>query len=183
MKIKEIPYDMSTETGEDFFEIPRNMEEMKKGISFLHQKLKEVSTEEEKAVLLSLTGSYSRTANELEDSKKHLEQAILIYESLEKKSKQVSVKIQLARTLHRLKKMSKSDQIYLQLLDADDDQIEAHRDYVLYHYGLNKFHQKFFEEALKLLLESLEIRLIKGDMKLIESTKLLIESIRQKLTN
>lgn len=185
MKRISIPFDMSYDVGDDLREHLNNVDEAKKGITFLKNELKAEQNLEKKAHLNSLLGVPLRRVHSYEESEMHLLEALEYFKEKKMLKEAIVAKIRLAHTYHWMGKYSKADEIYSRLIKIirkeEKEEVKDLEDFVLMNLGRSKFDQKHFQGAQEYFVKSLEKRTIKGSIELITEAQKAISLVQDKI--
>lgn len=174
MKKSDIPFNMEYDLDpKTLHEIPVNEDDMKKGLQFLHQKLKEETAEPKKASIHSLIGAYARIIGELETAENSCETAINFYAEKERPVHLMLAKVRLAAVMHFRKMYGKSEAIYKDVLSSIPGSAdkEKYKDHVHQSYGKLLVEMKMLSNAMEQFVQAFEIRLQRGDVNLIQSSQ------------
>lgn len=184
MNISDIPHDMTFKFGPKLREIPLNKMDMLYGMMYLQEQLhNKTLNQDEKGKLHGLLGTYLRIVSELDESKRHLNQAITIFRELERKQSVFINQLRLANTYQWHNDFVTSNQMFdelTELAENHSDYIE-YRDFAYQHQGKNLFDQKKYREALDYFQKALELRKGHRNRELIDSTEAAIETCEKKL--
>ncbi|MBI2520616.1 MAG: tetratricopeptide repeat protein [Bdellovibrio sp.] len=178
-----IPFDMSvTIIPENMRDKANNLEQMKKGVEWLMQKLQAVSAKEpsqEQGTLLLRIGSYQRTIGELEKAEKHIQAAREIFRKLGNHEFIIAADLRLATTYLYQGQHVLSENLYLECLKKIQSSSVDHKsqllEYALTNYAKLFFERRQYQACVKKLVEALELKLISGDTQSITSHQKLID--------
>lgn len=183
MNISDIPHNMTFKFGPNLREVPLNKMDMLYGMMYLQKQLDSTTDQAEQGKLHGLLGYFLRVIGELEDSKRHLHQAISIFREMDRKQSVFINQLRLAHTYQWHNDFDTSNQMFDELMDLaenDSDYLE-YRDFVYQHQGKNLFDQEKYREALDYFQKALELRKDNRNSELINATETAIETCEKKL--
>ncbi|HLR63287.1 MAG TPA: tetratricopeptide repeat protein [Lentibacillus sp.] len=186
MNISDIPHDMTFKFGPNLREVPLNKMDMLHGMMYLQKQLDDETLKEaEKGKLHGLLGYFLRVIGELNESKKHLNQAITIFRELNRKQSVFVNRLRLANTYQWHNDFDTSNKMFDELLKTaeNDPDYAEYRDFVYQHQGKNLFDQEKYREALDYFHKALELRTGNRNSELIKSTETAIETCEKKINN
>ncbi|MBB6448099.1 tetratricopeptide (TPR) repeat protein [Geomicrobium halophilum] len=166
----EIPFNMSVHFDARLKEVPDDEEQMKKGISFLKEKV----VDENHPKLAGLLGVYSRILGNLQEAEWYLNESIEMYRDNHNKRGLVANKLRLAHVFQWKENYYQADTLFKEVMieiKQDSALKDVYLDFAYQHYGKSKFDQEDYHEALELFQQALTIRRKKGDYGLIQSTQ------------
>lgn len=188
MKI-EIPYNMKFFINNELNETPENLEEMKKGVSWLKDKSEEVDQNDlgKKANLLSQLAGYARIIGDYSLSEESFNMTIKILEDLGNPELVFFNKLRMAVLYQNTKNLTKSSEIYLKAIKfirgSKSKKVKNYLDFALHNYGKQLFEQKRYQEAMELFVEAHEVKIGKGDINSIKATELAMTLTKEILEN
>ncbi len=175
MDITDLEFNMDYTISSDLREVPVDVDQMHKGVSFLMNRALEASDDLLRAKIYSHIGFYSRLILDLEQSHNYYEQAHALFEKNKKKLSCFSVKIQLAVTYLWMGKFSKADSFFNNALkicrDSKEEQIRKFESKILECYAKSKFEQNCVSLAKEMLSDALDLSIAKGDIEQISKSK------------
>ncbi|HLS09584.1 tetratricopeptide repeat protein [Lentibacillus sp.] len=184
MNISDIPHDMTFKFGPNLREIPLNKMDMLHGMMYLQKQLDDKTLDDtEKGKLHGLLGYFLRVIGELDESKRHLNEAIAIFRDSGRKQSVFINQLRLANTYQWETDYETSNKMFAELMDLAEnnpDYIE-YRDFVYEHQGKNLFDQGEYEQALDLFHKALALRSGNRNSELIKTTETAIETCEKKL--
>lgn len=184
MEIKDIPNNMDFTFGPNLREVPISKIEMLYGMMHIMEQLKSGElSEEEQGKWNGMLGVYLRIVGELEESEKHLQTAIQIYENIEQPRGVFINELRLAHTYQWWTKFDQSNQTFAELRERaeTDPNYTDLLDFVYQHSGKNHFDQKEFKIALSFFEKALDLRHDSNNEELITSTETAIEACEYRL--
>lgn len=178
-------FNMDFYYAEDLREVPKNPEEMRRGIEQLKDSLEKEDDELKRASLMSQIGSYARIFGDLDLAENMYNDALSVIENKGKVHHVLAIKLRLAIVYQWKKEYSKADNIFSKSIKhiekTRDENVQKYLDFACQHYAKSLFEQGLYQRALDHLIRALELRLEKGDMSLVESTQKAIQICRDKL--
>lgn len=184
MKISDIPYDMKFIFGPNLREVPVSKIQMLNGMIYIMDQLKgDNFSEIEKAEWNGILGYYLRIIGELEESEKHLNASIQIYNKHNNQQAIFTNKLRLAHTHQWWTNYETSNKLFDELrVKAETDEEYTHfLDHVYDHCGKNLFDQKDFHQALDFFKKALQLRIQKNDSELISLSETAIEACEYRI--
>lgn len=184
MNISDIPHDKRFKFGPNLREIPLNKMDMLYGMMYLQKQLNDETLDKhEEGKLHGLIGTYLRMVGELNESKRHLNQAIDIFRELDRKQSVFVNQMRLANTYQWHDDFDTSNKMFGELTETaeNDPDYTEYKDFVYQHQGKNLFDQEQYREALDYFHKALELRQDNRNNELINSTKTAIETSEKKL--
>ncbi len=186
LKKEDIPFNMEFSMDSILRERADDSVQMRKGVSFLKEKLEEEKDELKLASILSLIGGFERILIELSESEKTYHLALEKYKEAGRKALGLGVKLRLAVTHQWKKEFDKADNIFLgaisRLEKTEAPKLQHYLNFAYQHYGKSLFEQERFGVALDNFVLALELRLAQGDLKLINDTQDCIEKTKEALS-
>lgn len=174
MNIADIPYNMKFKFGPNLREVAMDQLSMLEGMLYIKEQLDtNTYSDNEKSKRYGLLGYFLRIIGELDESKKHLNTAIEISETMNNEQSVFVNKVRLANTYQWENEFDISNEMFTELIDIaeKDPKYSAYLDFVYQHYGKNLFDQKEFQLASDYFNKALEIRLKNGNKELISETE------------
>ncbi|WP_010529111.1 tetratricopeptide repeat protein [Lentibacillus jeotgali] len=185
MNISDIPHDMRFKFGPNLREMPLNKMDMLYGMMYIQKQLNDETLDKaEKGKSHGLLGTFLRIVGELEESKRHLNQAIVIFRELGRNQSVFVNQLRLASTYQWHNDFATSNKMFGELLETaeNDPDYAEYQDFAYQHQGKNLFDQKQYREALDYFHKALELRADDRNSELIKSTETAIETC-QKILN
>lgn len=178
MNIADLEFNMEYTVASDLREVPSDIDQMRKGISFLINAAIEESEDLVIAKIYSHIGFYSRLVLHLDQSQSYYEQAYALFEKHKKKLSCFSIKIQLAATYQWMGKYSKADSFYNSALqicrESKEKKINNFEAIILEYYAKSKFEQRCVTLAKEMFSDALDLSIAKGDIDQINKSKNLL---------
>ena len=180
----EIPYNMAFHFDEDLRDVPDAPEEMARGVAFLHQRLAAPGLDSgERARLLGLLGTYSRTLGDLHGAQGALEEAVALCRERGDGRGLLANRIHQAHVDQWQRHIAREDAIFDQVIKECEERPESSRYLAVacQHAGKSKFDQGRYAEAAELFARALALRQAGGDPDLIASSQLALAVARARL--
>ncbi len=175
-----IPFNINYTIGNDLREVPEDIDEFKKAIAFMEEKLVLAETNKEKAWLLSKLGVLNRIIGRVEISKIQLIDAQHIIQDLNEERMQIINDIRIGQTLQYTGKFEQAEQMYISL--EEDMKTGKHTDlldFIYQHKGKNYYEWGRLQEAVSAFEKALMMREKKGNKALIQSTRIVLEKVNK----
>jgi tetratricopeptide (TPR) repeat protein len=173
VRVEDIPFNMNTEIRDDLRDIPVDTIQMRQGLKWLSEQLKEIDENSlEAASLLTLRGGYSRIVMDLDEAISDLKKAHHLFEIHGKKLYAIATQIRLAHALHWKEKYTEAFALFKSLLQVcKAGEGRRYLDFVFQHYGKCLLDAGQLQQGLDQFLQAHAIRVQKGDLELISSTE------------
>lgn len=181
MKVSDIPFNMKTSYNSAFHEGPNDIDEMKKGVDFLFEKLSTLDDEKDIAIVHLLLGHFLRVLSQLEDSLSHFRVAYKYFHDNDDKNREIDIMYRMGVTYYFQDDFSKCDEMLQKVIRLSDKFPHASHDRILHHtyfyLGQSKKSQGVRDLSEEYFSKCLELRLMIGDVDLIKQCQDLIMSL------
>jgi cytochrome c-type biogenesis protein CcmH/NrfG len=164
--------------------VPDAPEEMAQGVACLRQRLAAPGLDAgDRARLLGLLGTYSRTLGDLEGARAALEEAVVLCGERGDARGLLANRIRLAHVYQWQRQFARADAIFDQVIKECEERPEASRYLAVacQHAGKSKFDQGRYAEAAALFARALALRQASGAPDLIASSRLALDTARARL--
>ena len=184
MNLSDIPFNMTTSFNSSFHEQPNDIDEMRKGIDFLLQKVTESDSERETAILNIFIGHYMRIMSRQEDSLKHFKKAYSYFHEIDDKVHEIDLMYRIAIVHYYGNDFSICDDMLMKVISFMEKYPNRNNEKILhnvyFYLGLSKRAQGIRDLAEMYFSKCLEQRIVKGDIELIEQCQEAIMSLSRR---
>lgn len=163
--------------------VPKDPSILQRHIEDLKKNLGQITEPKGRVSLLGEIGVYLRQLDSFKEAENYLQQALeLIAQNNLGIDKEVQQKIRLAHVWQEMKRFSKSNSLFSEIIYTCRNNKDAspYLDFALQHAGKNEFDQGCYQSALDHFREALELRLAKNSpADQIESTQIAIQRTQE----
>ena len=180
----EFPYNMAFHVDEDLLDVPDAPEEMAWWVALSRDRLAPPRLDSgERARLLGLLGTYSRTLGDLEGARAALEEAVVLCGERGDGRGLLINRIRLAHVYQWQRQFARADAIFDQVIKECEERPESscYLAFACQHAGKSKFDQGRYAEAAELFARALALRQASDDPDLIASSQLALDTARARL--
>jgi len=177
----EFPYNMAFHFDENLRDVPDAPEDMARGVAFLRQRLAAQGLDAgDRARLLGLLGTYSRTLGDLEGARAALEEAVVLCGERGDGRGLLANRIRLAHVYQWQRRFARADAIFDQVIKECEERPETSRylAFACQHAGKSKFDQGRYAEAAELFARAIARRQASCDPGLIASARRALDTAR-----